>query len=298
MIFQLPWWLDAVAPHAWDEVQLHEGGQLVARWPFQCRARYGLRTLTQPMLCPRLGPWLADPGERQGRHLAQHKERLCTLIDRLPPFDRFAQSFSTDLGNWLPFYWRGFSQTTHYTYRFESLDPLDQVRRDLKKGLRSDLSRAAKQLEVRESDDVEQLCRILQQTYQHHATPFALRPQVIERAYRACQQRQAGRILIAVDEQERVHAVDFYVWDDHCMYALARGRDFRFRNAGAPGLLLWHEIEHAARLGLAFDFHGSMIESVESFLRGFGAHLTPYSRVTKTSGRRRALEALGLGRTS
>lgn len=38
------------------------------------------------------------------------------FIDNLPKFDYFNMNFHYSITNWLPFYWRGFKQTTRYTY--------------------------------------------------------------------------------------------------------------------------------------------------------------------------------------
>ncbi|EYB66480.1 hypothetical protein DEIPH_ctg105orf0001 [Deinococcus phoenicis] len=70
------------------------------------------------------------------------------------------------------------------------------------------------------------------------------------------------------------------------MYGLMSGRAIRTPVRGAAALLLWHAIGQAAQRELAFDFQGSMIESIEEYFRGFGARLTPYSHISKASWRR------------
>ncbi|EYB68147.1 hypothetical protein DEIPH_ctg026orf0051 [Deinococcus phoenicis] len=288
-LFQTAWWLDAVAPHAWDEVQVHENGLLVARLPFVRSRRHGLTRLTQPPLGRTLGPWLAYSSDRYDRRLAQHKAWLGALIDQLPPFDLFEQNCSPELDNWLPFYWRGFSQTTRYTYRFERVDDLPAMRRRMNSNLRADLNRGTQQLEVRESEDVEQLWQLCRQTFERQGEHFPFSRPLVERAYGACRQRQAGTILLAVDDQDRVHAANFFVWDDHTLFGLLNGRTDQFRIRGAQALLIWEAMDYAARRKIAFDFQGSMIESIEGYFRGFGARLTPYSHISKTSGRYRTL---------
>jgi len=289
MIFQAHWWLDAVAPNDWDELRIEDAGQVLARLPFQVRRRWGTTTLTQPMLCPRLGPWLADVQARPDRQIAEQHARLTALIDRLPRFDWFEQHFSTELTSWLPFYWRGFTQTTLYTNRFESLANLVDIQRNFRKGLRSDIHRLQHRLTIEERDDVDEAYRIVQKSYEHHGCAFPIRKAVLERAYLASRQREAGTLLFAVDEAGAVHAVDFCIWDEHCMHSFMRGRNHPLGHTGAAALLLWHAMQRAATQGLAFDFHGAMDEGVSAFLRGFGAQLTPLSRVTKSTGRYRAL---------
>ena len=46
---------------------------------------------------------------------------------------------------------------------------------------------------------------------------------------------------------------------------------------------MWHGIELASKLGLCFDFEGSMHEPIERFFRSFGGRQIPYFVISKTS---------------
>src|SRR4051812_48518844 len=58
-VFQESWWLDAVAPNAWTEIEVTRGGAIAARFPFVLRSRLGVSTIMNPPFTQTLGPWLA-----------------------------------------------------------------------------------------------------------------------------------------------------------------------------------------------------------------------------------------------
>ena len=72
-LFQQPWWLEAVAPGAWDAALVVRDGQTVGRLPFVRKQRFGLTILSRPPLTPFLGPWIdAGTGNGQARVARQH----------------------------------------------------------------------------------------------------------------------------------------------------------------------------------------------------------------------------------
>src|SRR5262249_39092465 len=111
-IFQQPFWLDSVAPGAWDAVEVNAGGQIKARLPYVItRNRLGMTILSMPRLTQTLGPWLAPAEGKYAAQLARHKELMRTLFTQLPTHDLFSQNFHHSITNWLPLHWQGFTQT-------------------------------------------------------------------------------------------------------------------------------------------------------------------------------------------
>ena len=129
-IFSRDWWLDATAgDENWDVALVRNGNQVLAAMPYAMRRRYGMKALGQPALTQTLGPWLfpMDPGTSEAKKLAQEKDLMHALIDQLPGFDYFNQNWHYTYTNWLPFSWRGFTQTTHYTYVLTDLRDPDRL---------------------------------------------------------------------------------------------------------------------------------------------------------------------------
>ena len=291
-IFDEPWWLDAVAPGAWDAVEIESAGRIVARLPFVRRRRYGLTALTQPGLTQSLGPWLEPVEGKYAHRLDVEKERMTALIDALPSFHVFHQSFSSAITNWLPFYWAGFTATVRYTYRLKDLSDLDAIWRGFAENVRRQIRKAQRQVEVRDDEPLETLIRLSGAAFRRQGLPNPVTDALVRRLDAAASAHGARRLLAAHDAQGRVHATIYVVYDGRVAYYLLGGRSPDFETSGALSLLLWEAIRAASETSRAFDFEGSMIESIERFFRSFGGRQVPYFRVEKARWPVRPIVAL------
>ena len=153
-LFQQPWWLDAVAPGAWDAAVVVRDGETVGRLPFVRKQRFGLTVLSRPPLTPFLGPWI-NPGTGNGHtELERQHAILGDLIAALPEHDIFSQSFHRDIKDCLQFHCAGFSESTHYTYIIDDLEDQDQIWSGFRKTVRTHIRKAERQVVVRTVDDI------------------------------------------------------------------------------------------------------------------------------------------------
>ncbi len=290
-LFQEAWWLELVAPGEWSEVVVEAGGQIVGRLPYVRHSKWGMTFLTMPPLTQVLGPWLLVGTGKDSKRLGQEKKRLGKLIERLPECDVFSQNFHYSMENWLPFYWKGFRQTTRYTYLIEDLSDLDTVWGGTLEKVRTDVRKAEKALVVRDDLEIDEFLRINAMTYQRLGKSMPYSNELVRRIDRACGEKGNRRIFSAIDANERIHAVAYLVWDEDSAHYLMGGADPDLRSSGAGSLVLWAAIKFAATVTRRFDFEGSMIEPVERFFRAYGGKLVPYSRVWRYSPRMRRLRA-------
>lgn len=301
-LFSQAWWLDAVAgAGTWDVVLVERGGTIRASMPFIAERRRGLTYIGQPRLTQSLGPWLRATGAKSANWLGEQKELLEALIDRLPEHDHFAQSWHHSQTNWLPFYWRGFAQTTRYTYLLPDLSDLDALWGGLRENIRREVQKARRRFGLRVRDDlgVDEFLALHEMTFRRQGRTLPYPADLVRRVEAACAARGSRRILVAEDGEGRRHAGAYLVWDANTAYYLMGGADPELRNSGAMSLCLWEAIRHAAGVVRVFDFEGSMVEPVERFFRAFGAVQTPYFEVSRTPSRllrvRRHLAALARG---
>lgn len=257
--------------------------------PYVVDHRFGLTLVGMPKLSQSLGPWIRHVPSSVHQRLSREKELMEQLIDGLPAFDRFEQRWHHSLTNWLPFHWRGFEQTTRYTYLLDDLSNLDQVWEGFRGNIRREIKKAEQRVEVTATEDPEALVAMVGRTYsrQRRGLPFSV--DLIGRIDDACRARGVRRILVARDESGLPHAALLMVWDPQAAYYLLGGADETLRTSGAQSLLLWHAIRHAATVTRSFNFEGSMIESIERFFRAFGARQAGYFAVSKASRRMNAL---------
>lgn len=282
-IFQEAWWLDAVAPRQWRRLEVKRGTELAAWMPIvECR-RWGFNGITMPPLTQTLGPWMRTTNGKYSKQLSDEKELLEELINQLPKHHYIQFHMPVQLTNWLPFYWNGFTQTTLYTYRFESLSDHDQIWSGFRENIRTDIKKASKNLTVQANGSLEHFLELHSMTFERQGLMPPIDHALIRRLDEACNDHDARRIFVAEDAMGQRHAAVYLVWDQNAAYYLMSGADPKLRNSGATSLLVWEAIKFASSVTRVFDFEGSMLEPVERFVRGFGARQTPYFRLTRAS---------------
>ena len=281
MFFQ-PWWLEAVSPGAWDYAVARRGEEIAAVLPYTFKLRLNrLRLIEMPRLTPYLGPWLRASQAKYANRLGEEKDLLTELIDALPPCAAFQQDFHPAITNWLPFHWKGFSETTRYTYRTDGTKDLDALWSETRANVRTDIKKARKQVEVAATDDLEKFLALHRLTFSRQNKPLPHAEETLRRMDAASAAHGARKILTATGGDGRPHAAVYLVTDRHAVYYLLSGSDPELRNSGAISLLLWEGISWACTQGRQFDFEGSMVEPIERSFRAFGARQVPYFGIEK-----------------
>ena len=283
-IFMQAWWLDALCETGWDGVLVSSGEDIVAAMPYCLKRRYGFSIVTQPPLTQFLGPWIRPHVAKYAHQLAFQKEVMNLLIDGLPPFDHFSQNWHHCLTNWLPFYWRGFRQTTRYTYVLADLSDEQALWGGVQENIRREIRKASKRFELRVRTDLglEAFLRLNHMTFSRQGRSLPYSDELVRRLDRACEAQTCRAMFMAEDKEGRHHAGVYMVWDKASAYYLMGGGNPELRNSGATSLCMWEAIRHAATVTQRFDFEGSMIEPIERFFRAFGAVQTPYFNIYKT----------------
>lgn len=295
-LFSQAWWLDAAAGDAWDVVLVTKGRQVIGALPYVTQKRWSFTLLSQPKLTQTLGPWVRPTQKSYPKQLAYEKDVLGALADQLPDYDYYSQNWHFERSNWLPFYWRGFEQTTRYTYRLSMKGGKEQLWKGLQQNIRGDIRKAKDRIgvKVREAtlDEFLALSRMVFER-QNRNVPYT--GEFVARLDSAASPRGARDCLIAEDQEGKLHAGAYIVRSGNTAYYLIGGSDPELRNSGATSLVLWEGICRQPEAIEVFDFEGSMIEPIERFFRGFGAVQTPYFHVSRS--RSKVLKALNLIRS-
>ena len=285
-IFMQPWWLDlACGKDNWDAVTVEKSGKIHAALPFFKKSKIGVRLLTQPPLTQFLGPWLRSTGGKNSTILARQKDLMFELVEGLPDYDIYTQNWSPDLTNWLPFFWKGFKQTTRYTYVLKNLVDQNFVWDNIAPKIRTDIRKASTRYKLRMKKDplLEDFLNLNEMTFHRQGKQQPYSRQFVERLDEQCRKQNCRKIFLAEDEGSKIHAAVYIVWDKTKAYYLMGGGDPKLRSSGATSLCLWEAIKYAAQIVDNFDFEGSMMEPVERFIRAFGAVQTPLFNIQKTN---------------
>ncbi len=289
-VFLQPWWLSAVCGEDWDAFFYEQDGKTLAAMPYCLHRKYGFTTIIPPKLTPVGGLWIAYPEnqKRLNRYALEIKamEHFAKCIDDLKPA-YFQTTLHYSLSSWLGFLWQGYKQTTRYTYRFTNLQDLDYTFSQIDSAQRTRIRKLEKEgfrlrtdLSLREFYDINSL------TYQRQGLTCSFSFEEFERIERSASKRNSSRLYAICDSSNRIHSVSYVITHGKTWEALFNGSDPELRNSNALTLLLWLILKDAAAQGAEqYNFNGSIIKPIETFIRHFGAEQTPYHLIEKRYSR-------------
>jgi len=285
-ILSQPFWLDAVCGEEnWDIILCEENGGIIASMPYYIKKRYGISYITQPPFTKFLGPWINYPENiSYEKKLSYEKKVMYDLIEQLEklPVVYFLQQFSYNITNWLPFYWKGYSQTTNYTYRIEDISNIEKtleqfhyskkryVRKSLKQDLKISFDLSANDFYKIHKDSLLKIGEKTGYSFDQ-----------VSRIYETVYKNNCGRVIYAMDQENNIHCAQLFIYDRNSAYYLISGNDPDYKKSHSSTRLFYESMKYLSDKTKSFDFEGSMIESVEESYRKFGTVQIPYFRITK-----------------
>ena len=129
-LFSKGWWMDSVCPNEWDVILIKENGEILASLPYYLQQIGTEKEIRKATLTQTNGIWMRyPPDQKYERKLTYEKNMMNTIIDEIENLGltKYQQYFHYSITNWLPFYWRGYSQATRYTYVIHHTSNLDGV---------------------------------------------------------------------------------------------------------------------------------------------------------------------------
>lgn len=279
-IFEQPWWLEAIAPGAWDVIEVKHNEECVCRLSYVHMRQYGIKCIGTPGMSMFSGPWIRETGGKAVTYLGYKKEVLTEMIDMLPK-GNISISLAPEQNYYLPFLWKGFKIVPRFTYRIWDTSNLDTVWNNFDKSARKAIKKGNDLLKLRTDMPIEVLFDLEDKTYARQGRKNPTDKDQLRRVYNACLKHDAGVLMCAVDDADRVHTATLYVYDDNTLYAIHGGSDPKLRESQADSYLIWKGLELASQRKLAFDFEGSSIEGIEKYFRSFGGEPLIYYSAQK-----------------
>lgn len=284
-VVQTSWWLDALVGRDHWEVALsfHEG-EVIGAFPYFKKNKLGFSIITMPRFSTIMGIWIHYPPNQKYIDKLHYEQAISEeLIRQLPAFDYFNQSFYHSYTNWLPFYWRGFDQTTRYTYVLENLDESELLFKEFAHSKRKNISRSSKILSLKEDLSAEEFYELHKTCLDKEGKIIDYSLDLLKRMVAAVDERNGGKLLAAVDEHNVIHAALFTVWNSLSSFNLINPIDPIHRNSGASSFLIKEMIKKVQGKTMRFDFEGSMDVKIAESFRRFGAIQKPYFVISKAN---------------
>ena len=277
-VFAEDWWLDSVAPGRWQYVSAeHKGNHAILpiAWVDDEKKTLGMPPFTQT-----LGPQINRFDGKYSTALNCEHALLEKLIDNLPPHDAFDQRFHYSQQNWLPYFWRGFQQTTRYTYTLDLDSDEESLWKNLDERCRRNVRKARKRVQI-EPGNIDVLINLHKMTFERQHRKPTEQPEILRNIWKQGQERNKAEILVAKTSDGTPCSAAMIAWNSRACYYIAGGSDPQLRDTAANSLVLWSSILEAKNHCKVFDFEGSMLQPIEKFFRGFGARQRGYHRVWK-----------------
>lgn len=279
-LFMQPWYLDVVCEGGhWDAVLIQKGERTIAALPFFLKQKLGWKYITMPQLCKQLGPYLLPEYRSLKWEMRLYKDLIAQLPAGLAAFE---QNFNYSVTNWLPFYWKGFKQTTLYSYILSLSDSEALIFKNIEKNYRQKIRSAEASLNIRHDLPLTELHRLMGLSFERQGLKPPIALSFLQKLYNALAEQDCCKLFFATNPNtHEVHSAALLVWDRCSAYYLISGDDPDLRASGAAVLLKWTAIQYAKKVVNVpiFDFEGSMLRGVEQGRRDFGAQQRPYFRI-------------------
>ena len=118
---------------------------------------------------------------------------------------------------------------------------------------------------------------------QNMKVPYSF--EFLKKIYKICIENNSCKMYFAKDNNGDIIAANFLVFDNNTVYYLMGGINSSKRDLGGMDVIQFESIKYALNNNKAFDFEGSMIESIEKYFRSFGSFQTPYFKIYKTNSK-------------
>jgi len=294
-LFMQAWWFDAVCTpenKEWDvllceELKIGTGqnDKIVGAIPYHTIKKWGFKIIVQPRGAQCNGVWIDYPEEMKlHKRYSLEKKVMDNLIDQLESINvsYFSQNFHHSFTNWLPFYWRGFRQTTRYTYQIKDLSDLDKCFENFSYAKQKHIKKENDDLQIDFSLSADEFYNFHKETLKQKNTEIEYSYELFSSIYNEVIGRNQGKIIALKDKNNNLHAALFFAWDKNTAYAMISAINPQFKSGGASTKIFWEAIKFVSDKTKVFDFEGSMIEGVAQSFQQFGAEQVPYFNISKS----------------
>lgn len=286
-LFSQWYWLDSVCgKDDWDVIILENGNEVLATIPYSISIdEFGNKVIQKIPLTQNNGAFIfyRKDIEKYETRLSFEMKVINLVIDEIEklPIKKYRQYYHYNFTNWLPFYWRGYKQTTRYTYVIDKNKTIDEIYKGFDGQIRKALKKAEKSLEVKENLDSKIFYSLVEKTYSRQNIKIPFGYDTLKNIYKNLEENNSLKIFYAVDKEKNIHSAVLMGIDQESVYYLISGTDEKFRNSQALTLLIYQGILLAIKENKKFDFEGSMKKNIEIFFRKFGAEQKQYFDISK-----------------
>jgi hypothetical protein len=286
-VFLQKWWMDAVCIGKQWDVFLYEeeNRQIRAVFVFHYLIKQGFKFILQPQLTQYNGLWIDCPTDISAHNKRSlEKKIIYAFVEQLEAekYVYYEQNFHYSIVNWLPFYWKGYEQTTRYTYQLKNLSDMNQCFAGFASSKQRQIKKTANSLIVDFDCSEDEFYKAVTDNLHLQDKKVSYSKQLFHHLYQACTSRGEGKIIAVRNRDKQLYAATFIVWDSIFAYLLLYTINPKHRSSGASSRMVWEAIQYVADKVNIFDFEGSVNETIELSYSRFGTEQIPYFTIKKS----------------
>ena len=289
--FMQAWWLDAIClPEGkqWDVLLCEENGEIVGAMPCHIIKKIGFKFIITPTGTQYNGVWIDYPEDMKlHKRYSFEKRVMDNLIDQLENLkvSHYSQNFHHSFTNWLPFYWRGFKQTTRYTYILKNIADSNAIFNNIHPKYRKKIRKCEKELTTDFSLSPEEFYHFHKTSLHENGRRITYSKQIFLSIYQAVTKRKQGKIVAIRNKNKDLLSALFFIWDENRGYNMITVRSKIDKSTDALIYMIWEAIKYLNDKAINYDFEGSMIEGVANKNQHFGAEQIPYFNISKCNSK-------------
>jgi uncharacterized protein YhbP (UPF0306 family) len=244
-------------------------------------AKNQINTYSNPMLDKYLGILLKNEESISQKKVSKQYKIMELIATEIKGYKSFDYYFHPNFKNWIPLYWKGFTQQTRYTYQINLAKSIETIEKAFHGNLRNDIKNAINQgVVVKRDIDFDNLYSIIEKTFRRQGSKSPFNKAKLESFINDLLKNNQLISLGAYNNKNQLVSACCMVFDENSSYFILNGIDIDNQVRGANALMIFDAIKESKEKGLmSFDFEGSMLIGVEQFYRRFGGELVPYYRI-------------------
>ncbi len=285
-LFMQAWWMDAVCCEGkeWDVLLYEKDGKIQGALVYHLLKKFGFKLVLQPELTQYNGIWIDYPDEiNQEKKLSLEKKIMDNLNDQLEAkdIDLFDQKFHYSIKNWQPLYWKGYKQTTNYTYVIKGISDYEKAFENFSYAKKKQIKKSFDTLSADFSISDDELYKFHSQCLNAKGKKITYSKDLLKSIYVSATYRKQAQIIGIRDNKNKLHAASLFVWDNQSSYNIITSIDPDYNASGASTRVIWEGIKFLSDKAKNFDFEGSMIEGVARSFQQYGTDQVPYFSIKK-----------------
>jgi Acetyltransferase (GNAT) domain len=275
-------WTDSFADRIQRYGVFDGGGSLRGGFALYSQRRFGLRIVRTPPFSSSCGPFFNEFSKNFVSRIEERRALLqcmISVIERQRPAV-VSLALPSSIVDIFPFYLEKFKVIPQFSYIVDLHAKINQILGNSKHKFRKDISNAKKdgvnaQL-IESPDRVSQLAGMTFER-QNKSVDMDAYSSIVSGFARS----DNSYSVVTTAGSQDLSGI-FVVHDKDTAYGILSGFNHQIQQRGAAAFALFEAVKHAKALGLSrFDTRGSVIPSIEGFLRGLGGCLVPYHTINR-----------------